>query len=231
MKKLSLLLLLTVLTLPASAKGSITAAVSPEFPNGLHYKYLNYLAQQLGVEIQIYPMPLARRLQELKKGSLDILLLSHRDSSELIFIEPAYEKIPFALFLREQDKDRVKEKEDMNGFRIGYSIGANLPSSLETDDKVKTVAVSSLQQKITMLELNRIDAFFHALESVERKLENMNKDEEIVKSHWQPSYERNYHFVISKHSALYNHQDKLSMLIDHALKNDVFSDIRKQHYQ
>ena len=176
-------------------------------------------------------MPLARRLQELKKGNIDILLLSHRESNDFIFIEPAYETIPFALFLREQDKAKLVSRKDMHGLRIGYSIGANLPSGILADETIEKIAVSSLQQKITMLELNRIDAFFHAFGSVERKLKNMNKDQSIVKSVWQPSFERDYHFAISKHSSLYDQRNKLSRVIDEALKDDVFLTIRKQHYQ
>lgn len=231
MKTICSVVLFVFLSFSALSKTVISAAVSPEFPEGLHYKFLAYLAQQLDMELKVYVMPLARRLKELEKGNIDILVLSYRDAPELIFIDPAYEKIDFGLFVRQEDQAKLNKMEEIYRYRVGYSIGANLPLGLGQDDKLDLVAVSSLQQKISLLELNRIDAFWHVLEGAENKLKNMNKHEVIVKSQWQPDYKRKYHFVISEKSALFNQQKRVSQVIDSGIKADAFQIIRKQHYQ
>ncbi len=43
----------------------IKAAVAKEFKDGLHSRYLKYFAKQLGMEINITTMPLARRIVEV----------------------------------------------------------------------------------------------------------------------------------------------------------------------
>jgi hypothetical protein len=49
-------------TLFASEPIVIRAAVAKEFKDGLHSRYLKYIATKLGMEIEVTVMPLARRI-------------------------------------------------------------------------------------------------------------------------------------------------------------------------
>ena len=225
------LLLTCIFTCQILAKETITASVSPEFPNGVHAQYLKYLFQELGTNISIKPMPLARRIKELEKGSIDIIVLGHRSNPNLIFIEPPYNTLDIHLFVRKQDKNKIKNYQELNETVIGHSIDSKIFPEFDQHDSSTKVAVNSLRQKILLLEQGRIDGFFHVYLSTKRRLKEMNLHEQIVKSRWQPIYRRDYYFVISEKSKLFQHQNKLKEIIKQGKTLGQFKAIRTAYYQ
>lgn len=231
MLKFCLFITLLFSTTSTLALPVVRASVSPDFPNGLHSKYLTYLCKQLDVELSIEPMPLARRLKELRKGNLDLLVLSRMDSRDLIYLQPAYESLRTGLFVRLDDQQKLSDFASMQTFKVGYSIGTKLFPRFDQDTGLQKVAVSSLQQKILLLEKGRIDAFLQAVQSTQQQLIKMDKHTEIVKARWQPQYQRDYHFVISEKSELYAHRQRVITIIKQALTTGQFAKIRQQYYQ
>ena len=52
----------------------IKAAVAEGFIDGLHSKYLKYIADKLSLPISTTTIPFARRLKEIELGRLDIIV-------------------------------------------------------------------------------------------------------------------------------------------------------------
>jgi polar amino acid transport system substrate-binding protein len=95
LRLVSLLLLLSHCDLVCSGE-IIRSSVSQELENGLHAKYLNYISTKMDMSLEITPIPLARRIQELRKGNLDLMVGIRRDSEEedeFIYVLPSYEKL------------------------------------------------------------------------------------------------------------------------------------------
>ena len=103
--------------------------MAAEFKDGLHTRYLEYLAEQLGMELSIITVPFARRIREVSKGNLDIIVGLHYSderASNLIYIYPAYEKLSFRLFSLDGNASKIKSYDDLSGKVIGrYQGGKN----------------------------------------------------------------------------------------------------------
>ena len=225
-------LVLVLITLPSSyAKEVFIASVSPEFTEGLHARYFNYLSDKLGVAIKIKPMPLARRIKELEKGSIDLIILTHRDADELVFL-PSYIRLRQQLFVRYHDKDRFNDYNSLSGVAIANSIDSKISKQYDDNIDINKVTVSALKQKILLLDRQRIDGFFHTRPSANKKIDEMNLSDRIVESTWQPAKElKPLHFVTSKQSSLLKYRAQLSQVIIDGKNNGDFDKIRENYYQ
>ena len=225
-------LLLLMCPIKLVAQETITASVSPEFPNGLHAKYIKFLAKEFNMSLKIKPIPLARRIKELEKGDVDIIVLAKRDNPELIALMPSYSQIDENLFVRASEKHRISSQEQLSSALIGVSNGSQLPQFLENRGLANTVDVNSLEQKILMLKRKRIDGFFHTFSSANMVLKEMGEVDDIVPSVWQPGRRKRLsHFVISKKSRLFKYKAQLEQIIQRAKDEGKFIQIRQQHYQ
>ncbi|WP_181902254.1 substrate-binding periplasmic protein [Thalassotalea euphylliae] len=227
-----LALLLLVCPVKLAAQETIIASVSPEFPNGLHAKYLRFLAKELNVALKIKPIPLARRIKELEKGDIDIIVLAKRDNPELIALMPSYSQIDENLFVRASEKHRISNQEQLRSALIGVSHGSHLPQFVGNRELANTVEVNSLEQKVLMLKRKRIDGFFHTFSSANLVINEMGASDAIVSSVWQPGRKKRLsHFVISKKSRLFKYKAQLEQIIQQAKNEGKFIQIRQQHYQ
>ncbi|WP_404851950.1 hypothetical protein [Colwellia sp. MB02u-9] len=70
--------------------------------DGLHSKYLKYIADKLSMPISIASIPFARRLKEIEIDRLDIIVGLQRSDErekELVYISPSYESLSYRFFL------------------------------------------------------------------------------------------------------------------------------------
>lgn len=210
----------------------MVASVSPDFPEGLHVKYMRYLAEQLNLSLQIKPIPLARRIKELEKGAIDIIILGYRENTALTFLFPSYSPIFEYLFVNYDDKDKINNYQQLANATIGLNTGAKLFPTFDKDTNSKKVTVNSVEQKIQLLKHKRIDGFFHTDQSTQAVLEKMELAAQIVKSTWQPNYiAKQAHFVISPASHLFQRKTELEAIIKQGVLNNKFIEIRQTHYQ
>ncbi len=81
-------------------------------------------------------MPLARRIVEVKKGNLDLIVgLQHsvERANDLLFIYPAYEKLSFRFFALAQNADNIKSYADLSSKLIGVVRGAKYNEVFDHD--------------------------------------------------------------------------------------------------
>ncbi|WP_448553280.1 substrate-binding periplasmic protein [Thalassotalea montiporae] len=214
------------------AKETIVASVSPGFPDGLHAKYFQFLADELNQNIRIKPLPLARRVKELEKGDVDIIIFGKDDNPALVALMPAYTAVTEMLFVSADDRDKITNTKQLKAAIIGLSQGANSYSMFEKEDYSNKVRVKSLSQKIQLLERNRIDGFFHTALSTNKVLTERKLSDAIMPSRWQPkSLKSSSHFIISKKSHLFARKDELEKVIEKAKREGKFKEIRSQYYQ
>lgn len=214
-------------------QAQIRTSVSPEFANGLHSRYLEYIADKLGKELDLQPMPLARRIKQLEDGKLDILvgiIKRLKNKEKLIYLEPSYEKLPASFFVLKEHRHKLVEQQDLSNLIVGVTNGSEYFDRLTRLDITK-VEVNSLQQKIGLLEKDRIDAFLHYRQSTLRKIKSMGLANKITVADYQPQLHVNHHFVIHKNSNLLPLKTKIEQVIKKGVSNGDFLQIRDNYYK
>lgn len=211
----------------------IRAAVAEEFKGGLQSHYLKYIANQLDMDIRITTMPFARRILEVQKGNLDIIVgldYSQQRTKELIFIYPAYEKLSFRFFALNSRSNDIKNYEDLIGKIIGVIRGAQYYVGFEQDKSLKKYNLKSLDNGINMLLHGRIDLLIHYEESTLAMLTALNVADRISKTYYQPKHSNEHYIAISKKSPLVNKQQQLKVIIEKGIKQQDFIQMRLKHY-
>lgn len=234
-KKVAALTLLSISASAYAAEQGFISAVSPDFPTGLHSKYLKYLSNELSMPVEIKLMPFARKIKAIQAGELDLVFgiqdFNTPTSDTLIYIHPPYYSDASALFVRAENKTLVNKYQDLTSLLIGVSERAQYFDLFDNDNSLAKIQLLSLSQKIKLLNSKRIDAFFHNAESTELTLKKMQLGEQIVQANFQPVQKRHYYIAISKSSFLAQRTEQLENIIKKSIDNGEFKRIRNQHYQ
>lgn len=212
----------------------IRSSVSPEFPDGLHYKYLKYVANKMDMALNIYPMPFARRLRSLETGEIDIMVGVRRVQSkeyDFVFLEPHYEVQSVSLFVRQAEVERFQSDDDLRGSTIGVTNNGTLINEWGFYNGIKIVEVSRLSQKIGMLLKGRLDGFSHFEKSTLDMLADLESFELVKKARYQPPISFEYYFAISSQSELIGQVDALEQVIKTGFDSGHFAKIRAAHYE
>ena len=218
----------------ATADYVINASVSPEFPNGLHAKYLHYIAGKLNKDLVINPMPFARRLKSLKFGDIDIMVglqQGHDPQGGYEYLEPSYEALTHTLFVQKGQENLFQKAADLREHRIASTIDASYFEDFYQNQHPFNIQVSSLKQKIELLRKGRVKAFIHFKESAFPVLTRMGLKGEIVMASYQPREEKRYFVALSRSSHLYKQKGLLIKIIEEGVKKGDFEQIRRDHYE
>jgi polar amino acid transport system substrate-binding protein len=215
------------------AQTTMYSSVSPEFPNGLHAKYLRYIADKMAMELDIMPMPFARRIRALRQGKIDLMVGMQKEnasSDDIIYILPAYEKLRHSFFVLQNSQQKLTRFEDLNEMTIGVTIHAKYYKHFQEQQNLALIAVSTLKQKVDLLLKGRIDTFIHYQESTEPYLKKHDLDNKVILASYQPTENHEYYVTISEKSRLFPYQEKLRSILEKALENGDFEQIRNAHY-
>lgn len=213
---------------------TIKAAVAEGFIDGLHAKYLHFLADELDATLELSTMPFARRIKEMRKGNLDIMVgIQQRfnKQDEFIYIEPFYETLSYRFFTLQQNQAAIAKYQDLKGRLVGVNRHSRYFPPFADDKDIQRVDVSSLKQSINLLLHERIDVFVHYQESTLPTLIEMGLEQQIVKTQYQPAHGNEYYVAITEKSSLIGYKSRLEEIITNAIKNGDFARIRKNHYQ
>lgn len=217
----------------SNAQELIRSSVSKEFMDGLQVKYLKNIAKHMNMEIEILPMPFARRIKELRQGNLDILVGLQRedeDQDEVVYIDPSYETLRHTFFVRKPDLEQLVNFSDLRKLRIGVTRNAKYFERFNRETELIMVPVSTLAQKVALLQKGRIDTFIHFQESALPLIRDMGLQDEIVLAKYQPIEVNNYYVTISQNSPLFKQKHLVEAAVRAAISHGEFATIRQQHY-
>lgn len=217
----------------AVERPTIKSGVPPEFPNGLYAKYLNYIAKNMKFDLELIPMPFARRLHSMKIGQLDIMAgmqQNEESQDEFIYLNPSYETLRHTLFIMADERHKLKSFDDLTGLSIGVTINARYFQQFNEQTDLAMVHVSTLSQKIELLQKGRINTFIHFQESTLPTLKKLGLDKQVVMADFQTTERNSYYFTLSKYSPLLIYREAFEEVIRRGVEQGDFSDIRQQHY-
>lgn len=209
------------------------SAVSPEFPNGLHTKFLQYVGQELDIKLSIGSIPFARRIKELNKGNIDIMVgvSSITDMPDnCLLIYPAYETMTTSLFTKKGDPHNIRSMETLKRKIVAITRSARIRIIYGSFDQATIVEVDSLRQKIELLSLGRVDAFIHLKHSTLRYVQNNRLEERVELVPFSDTEGFELHIAINKNSELRHKKDLLQKIVREGVANGDFAEIRAEHY-
>jgi ABC-type amino acid transport substrate-binding protein len=215
------------------AQEIIRSSVSEELVDGLHAKYLRNIAKHMNMEIEIIPMPFARRLRELREGNLDLLIglqQGEEDQDEVVYIKPSYETLRHTFFIRNGNIDMLRSFKDLKSLSLGVTQHAKYFELYSQDPNLIMVPVSTVRQKIDLLMKGRINAFIHFQESAIPLISQMDLQNDIVLADYQPIEVNSYYVTISRNSPLFDRKKLFQSAVRKALANKEFASMRKEHY-
>lgn len=233
--KLTLFTVMVSLSFCLHASQTLYSSVSPEFPNGLHAKYLRLIADKMKVTLVISPMPYARRIQSLRSGQIDIMVGLRGgidENTEFTYVEPSYESLKTAIFVLANNKHKVQTHQDLAGLIIGTSIGYRIKASDEFIKSVglKMVRVTNLQQKINLLMLGRVDMFTHFEQSSYQLLQQQGLEKKVVLANVQFTSAIEYFVAVSTQSKFSKDMNKINAAVESLTVHKAFIEARKTHY-
>lgn len=166
-----LLLLLPGLLLAAPAEQTLSMAFNETVPwkfhdkngepQGIDLEIVQQLCQRLSLRLVIKPAPLARAIDMMKNGQVDIMtfLLKTPEREQFItFIEPPYQRSSDKVFyLRQDARFSLQRYEDLATLQIGIKRGANYQPQFDADPHLHKQAVTDTEQNFRKLLLGRLD--------------------------------------------------------------------------
>jgi len=179
-------------------------------------------------------MPFARRIQEIKKGNLDIIVgiqKTQEREDEFIYIEPHYESLSYRFFSLAENRSLTRSYSDLYNKVIGVNKHSKYFPAFDNDKRLQKIEVVSLRQNINLLLRGRIDLLIHYQESTLPTLASMGILTKISQTTFQPKHENLHYVAISNKSGLVEKKEKLRCILKQGIENKVFANIRQQHYQ
>jgi len=213
----------------------LKSAVSAENISGFHVKIINHISTEAGLEINILKVPLARRIQMISSGQLDLLVglrKTPQRENHFIFIEPSYtvgESVSAfyinSTLVNSLDDTKTKKLIAVTN-KASYIKDYNLPFDFEL------IEVPTLKQLILMLKKGRVDAFIygHKKTNIALKAFNISNIKASKRIKPQNSKKAPSYIVISKSSTLIDDIDKLSR-ISKKLRQGKYRELHDQYYQ
>ena len=211
----------------------INAAVAEGFANGLHSKYLRYIAYKLDMPISITTIPFARRLKEIELGRLDIIVGLHKTdkrTDEFEYIYPNYESLTYRFYSLTKNCHKFKSYEDLQGMLIAVNRHSKYFEQFDKDNQISKLETKSLEQNIKLVLHGRADLFIHYEESTFPMLVKLGVDNQICKTVIQQNNANKHFIAISKLSHLMNKKTELQKIIFSSIKSNDFVRIRQEHY-
>ena len=149
---------------------------------GSDIELAKYIAEQLGVKLQIKPLEFSAILASLASGDIDIAIsgigyMEERDEviDFSITYNPAGEDNPsyHGLMIRTEDIDKFSSLEDFEGLIIGAQNGSLQQGFVEEQMKFATVKlVSTIGDGVMMLQTKAVDALAITSETAAQQVQN-----------------------------------------------------------
>lgn len=156
-------------------KGKIVVGTSADYPPFEFHKMINgkdeivgfdieiakYIAEQLGVELEIKDMDFDKLLGGLSTGMLDIVIAGMNANDERrkeANFTDVYYKSTHSVLIHKEDADKIKTMEDLKGKSIGVQIGTVQEKMAKTSiENAKVLSLTTNPEIVMNLKTRKID--------------------------------------------------------------------------
>ena len=129
---------------------------------GIDVSVAQYIADEMGVELQVENMGFDYLLTSLDKGDFDIVLAAMEATPERLenadFSDPYYTDVPPAILVKADKADQYKTLADFNGKSIGAQTATTKLDMVNEMEGVNPVALQSVLDLVNELVYDKVDA-------------------------------------------------------------------------
>ncbi len=129
---------------------------------GIDVSVAQYIADKMGVELQVENMGFDYLLTSLDKGDFDIVLAAMEATPDRLenadFSDPYYTDVPPAILVKADKADQYKTLADFNGKSIGAQTATTKLDMVNEMEGVNPVALQSVLDLVNELVYDKVDA-------------------------------------------------------------------------
>ena len=129
---------------------------------GIDVSVAQYIADEMGVELQVENMGFDYLLTSLDKGDFDIVLAAMEATPDRLenadFSDPYYTDVPPAILVKADKADQYKTLADFNGKSIGAQTATTKLDMVNEMEGVNPVALQSVLDLVNELVYGKVDA-------------------------------------------------------------------------
>ena len=129
---------------------------------GIDVSVAQYIADEMGVELQVENMGFDYLLTSLDKGDFDIVLAAMEATPDRLenadFSDPYYTDVPPAIQVKADKADQYKTLADFNGKSIGAQTATTKLDMVNEMEGVNPVALQSVLDLVNELVYDKVDA-------------------------------------------------------------------------
>lgn len=129
---------------------------------GIDVSVAQYIADEMGVELQVENMGFDYLLTSLDKGDFDIVLAAMEATPDRLenadFSDPYYTDVPPAILVKADKADQYKTLADFNGKSIGAQTATTKLDMVNEMEGVNPVALQSVLDLVNELVYDKVDA-------------------------------------------------------------------------
>ena len=129
---------------------------------GIDVSVAQYIADEMGVELQVENMGFDYLLTSLDKGDFDIVLAAMEATPDRLenadFSDPYYTDVPPAILVKADKADQYKTLADFNGKSIGAQTATTKLDMVNEMEGVNAVALQSVLDLVNELVYDKVDA-------------------------------------------------------------------------
>ena len=129
---------------------------------GIDVSVAQYIADEMGVELQVENMGFDYLLTSLDKGDFDIVLAAMEATPDRLenadFSDPYYTDVPPAILVKADKADQYKTLADFNGKSIGAQTATTKLDMVNEMGGVNPVALQSVLDLVNELVYDKVDA-------------------------------------------------------------------------
>lgn len=129
---------------------------------GIDVSVALYIADEMGVELQVENMGFDYLLTSLDKGDFDIVLAAMEATPDRLenadFSDPYYTDVPPAILVKADKADQYKTLADFNGKSIGAQTATTKLDMVNEMEGVNPVALQSVLDLVNELVYDKVDA-------------------------------------------------------------------------
>ena len=129
---------------------------------GIDVSVARYIADEMGVELQVENMGFDYLLTSLDKGDFDIVLAAMEATPDRLenadFSDPYYTDVPPAILVKADKADQYKTLADFNGKSIGAQTATTKLDMVNEMEGVNPVALQSVLDLVNELVYDKVDA-------------------------------------------------------------------------
>ena len=133
---------------------------------GIDVSVAQYIADEMGVELQVENMGFDYLLTSLDKGDFDIVLAAMEATPDRLenadFSDPYYTDVPPAILVKADKADQYKTLADFNGKSIGAQTATTKLDMVNEMEGVNPVALQSVLDLVNELVYDKVDAILVA---------------------------------------------------------------------